>query len=102
MSRNILISNGTLFTMNNGEEPFKSSILVENGIVSGIFPGPCELPDVSDRTEVFNAEGLYVTPGFIDIHIHDECEDVRETVEFSLLRQGVTTALSGNCGLGTL
>jgi N-acyl-D-amino-acid deacylase len=102
LSENMLISNGTLFTMNRGEEPFKASVLIEHGSVSAIFrepPGPDELPG---DVEVFDAEGLYVAPGFIDIHIHDENEDARETVEFSMLRQGVTTALSGNCGLGTL
>jgi N-acyl-D-amino-acid deacylase len=102
LSENILISDGTLFTMNNGEEPFRASLLIEHGRVSGIFsepPGPGELPRCTD---VVDAEGFYIAPGFIDIHIHDEREDAREAVEFSMLRQGVTTALSGNCGLGTL
>jgi N-acyl-D-amino-acid deacylase len=102
LSENILISNGTLFTMNHGEEPFKASVSIERGRVSGIFSEPPRPDELPCGTEIFDAEGLYVAPGFIDIHIHDECEDARETVEFSMLRQGVTTALSGNCGLGTL
>jgi predicted amidohydrolase YtcJ len=64
LSENILISDGTLFTMNNGEEPFRASLLIEHGRVSGIFsepPGPGELPRCTD---VVDAEGFYIAPGF--------------------------------------
>ncbi len=46
-----------------------------------------------------DASGLVVSPGFIDMHTHDEERDDSSTQE-CLLRQGVTTILSGNCGSG--
>lgn len=48
---------------------------------------------------ILEAKGLVVSPGFIDIHTHDEEVGDTSTQE-CLLRQGVTTILSGNCGLG--
>jgi N-acyl-D-amino-acid deacylase len=43
---------------------------------------------------------MIVAPGFVDIHIHDEYLPSGDTVQQCLLRQGVTTALAGNCGSG--
>ncbi|MDO4561667.1 MAG: amidohydrolase family protein [bacterium] len=52
--------------------------------------------------EIIDAGGLCVAPGFIDIHMHDEEAGDGNTVELALLRQGVTTAIAGNCGSGPL
>lgn len=52
--------------------------------------------------EVVDAGGLCVAPGFVDTHMHDEEVDDGNTVELALLRQGVTTAIAGNCGTGPL
>lgn len=48
---------------------------------------------------VLDARGYSVVPGFIDIHAHGEKVEDGSTSE-CLLRQGVTTVLSGNCGIG--
>ncbi len=56
----------------------------------------------SEARRVLDASGLLVAPGFIDTHIHDEEIDDPDTVEQALLRQGVTTAIAGNCGSGPL
>jgi len=54
-----------------------------------------------DRTEcrrsIF-AKGLYVCPGFIDIHTHSDVSAIVYPGCDSTLRQGVTTHLIGNCG----
>ena len=49
---------------------------------------------------VLEAFGLLVSPGFVDTHMHDEELDDPGTIQKALLRQGVTTALAGNCGSG--
>ncbi len=46
------------------------------------------------------AGGLMVSPGFVDTHMHDEELEDPGTIQQALLRQGVTTALAGNCGSG--
>ena len=49
---------------------------------------------------VLEAFGLLVSPGFVDTHMHDEELDDPGTIQKALLRQGVTSALAGNCGSG--
>ncbi|MBU4284660.1 D-aminoacylase [Patescibacteria group bacterium] len=50
--------------------------------------------------KVINAEGLYLTPGFIDLNNHSDTYLTLFTMPGleSLLRQGITTILGGNCG----
>jgi len=49
-----------------------------------------------------SASGCIVSPGFIDSHMHDEQILDPHTIQKALLRQGVTTAIAGNCGAGPL
>ncbi len=52
----------------------------------------------SKAQKVINANGLYVVPGFIDVHTHtDRLIDSLTQVKNYLL-QGVTTVVGGNCG----
>ncbi|MFN3689772.1 MAG: N-acyl-D-amino-acid deacylase family protein [Fimbriimonadales bacterium] len=48
-------------------------------------------------TEV-NVEGLCVAPGFIDIHTHADFSLNHHPEQLSMLFQGVTTQVGGNCG----
>jgi N-acyl-D-amino-acid deacylase len=86
------------------DEPSVATLVIEEGRISAIIPGFIDPSDSSlpRGADFFDASGLYVAPGFIDIHIHDEYKDADHIAERSLLRQGVTTALFGNCGLGLL
>nr|WP_041075423.1 D-aminoacylase [Thermotoga caldifontis] len=47
---------------------------------------------------VINAKGMFVCPGFIDIHSHSDFSAFVNPFCESKLRQGVTTELVGNCG----
>ena len=57
-------------------------------------------PETPEARRVIEAEGLMIPPGFIDTHMHDEEMDDPHTTQQALLRQGVTTAIAGNCGSG--
>lgn len=46
-----------------------------------------------------DAAGCVVAPGFIDIHTHSDLELLADGRVESMLRQGVTTQVTGNCGL---
>lgn len=42
----------------------KGSILIENGMIKEINPTNF------DSDNILDANGLYISPGFIDVHIH--------------------------------
>ncbi len=48
--------------------------------------------------ETIEADGLVVSPGFIDIHTHSDVSLLVDPRAESLLHQGVTTEVVGNCG----
>jgi len=57
--------------------------------------------DEPDADEVIDARGLTVTPGFIDIHMHEDPVvngKIQNDIFNCMLRMGVTTVLGGNCG----
>lgn len=70
-------------------------LLIEADRIAGIGPG-CS-PRTQART--VKADGMLVLPGFIDIHTHSDFTlPVRPTAQ-ARIRQGVTTDVTGNCGL---
>jgi N-acyl-D-amino-acid deacylase len=55
---------------------------------------------ISDKAEnVIDAEGLCVSPGWIDVHMHADHTVLGNPLCESYIHQGVTTATMGNCGL---
>ena len=85
--RNALICDGT------GSEPFRADLRFENGTISDVGKNPGEdLP-------VYDAENLILAPGFIDIHAHSDLSLAAEPTAFGKISQGITTEISGNCGL---
>ncbi|MBP5675191.1 dihydroorotase [Candidatus Saccharibacteria bacterium] len=64
----MLIKNGTVVNPASPELSGKLDILVEDGRILAMEPG---IPEKAvDVDEVLNVEGLYVSPGFVDVHVH--------------------------------
>ncbi len=59
----LIIKNGILVS---SEATFKSNVLIKHGKIAGYVPAG-ELPEA---TNVYDAQGKYVLPGIIDIHVH--------------------------------
>ena len=77
----------------------KLNLFIENGKIIEISNNKLQ-GDV-----IIDADGLIVTPGFIDIHMHeddyDEKNDIFKINTFeNMVKMGVTTAIGGNCGAG--
>lgn len=47
-----------------------------------------------------DAEGLVVSPGFVDVHTHSDITLLVNPLAESAVRQGVTTQVFPNCGMG--
>lgn len=54
------------------------------------------------QPRVVDGNGLFVSPGFIDLHTHSDTPLTRPSTRSNLcyLTQGVTTVVTGNCGSG--
>jgi len=89
----IVIKNG-LIVDGTGRSGFVADIGIRSGVIS-------EIGEVTESgREVIDADGLVVSPGFIDPHTHYDaqiCWD-REVTPSSW--HGVTTVVLGNCGVG--
>jgi dihydroorotase len=74
----LLISNGHLIDPAAGENSGKN-VLIENGTVAAWL---AQNDGVPDGCEVFDASGLVVAPGFIDMHVHlrEPGEEHKETI----------------------
>ena len=58
------ITNGTIIT---GGKSFVGNVVLNDGVIEYVGT---ENPEVSADAEVIDAKGLYVAPGFIDMHTH--------------------------------
>ncbi|QQG42326.1 MAG: hypothetical protein HYW15_02305 [Candidatus Giovannonibacteria bacterium] len=94
MAFSILIKNGTVLD-GSGGAPYLADVGISaNRIV--------KIGNLSDEAaeQIIDATNLYVTPGFVDITNHSDVYGTLFSVpsQESLLRQGITTILLGNCG----
>ena len=89
----ILLRGGTVID-GTGRAAFAADIAVKDGKIAEVG----HLPR-ADAGSVVDCTGLTVTPGFIDIHRHADGAVFRPDFGEWELRQGLTTIVSGNCGL---
>jgi N-acyl-D-amino-acid deacylase len=92
MECDLLIKNGFIID-GTGRPGFYGNLAVSNGKILGLAPS---LDCNAKRT--IDATGLTVSPGFIDPHVHGELVVLSKNKFEEFLRQGVTTAINGNCG----
>ena len=94
MGSRLLITGGNIITPRKILEDH--SIVIENDKIAGIIPSKITI----DNCQSISADGLYVSPGFIDLHVHGgngsdfmdaTVEDIREIIRYHT--QGGTTGL---------
>ena len=90
----IIIKNGTIID-GTGNPKFAGDIAINEGKIS--FIGDLHNEHAHQEIDAF---GKYVTPGFIDVNNHSDAywRIFLDPALESLLYQGVTTIIGGNCG----
>ena len=78
----------------NGTPARAADVAVSDGRIAAVG-------DVQgEAARVIDAAGMVVTPGFIDVHSHDDVALLNSPGLDFKAAQGVTTVVCGNCGLG--
>ena len=92
MAHELVIRNGRIID-GTGAEARAGDLAIDDGIISAL--GKVE---GSGKREI-DADGLAVTPGFIDLHTHLDAQIGWDPEMTPISWHGVTTALMGNCGV---
>jgi N-acyl-D-aspartate/D-glutamate deacylase len=91
MNYDLIIKNGAIID-GSGAARFKADIGVKDGIIMTV--GRID----SDATEVIDAKGQVVSPGFIDGHTHMDAQVSWDPLGTCSVWHGITTVVMGNCG----
>jgi N-acyl-D-aspartate/D-glutamate deacylase len=71
-----------------------ADVAIRDGVVAEIGQG------LGPAQRVFDADGLLVTPGWVDIHSHYDGQALWDPLLETSSAHGVTTVVMGNCGVG--
>ncbi len=93
MSADLVIRNGTVVD-GTGGPPRRADVAVRDGAIIAVGE------EVGRGRRELDAEGLLVTPGFVDPHTHYDGQATWDPLLLPSSQHGVTTVLMGNCGVG--
>ncbi len=79
----------------SGQPSFVGDVAILDDTIVKVSQGG----DIPSGT-AFDATGLVLCPGFIDIHGHSELEVLKNPAMEPKVTQGITTEVAGNCGVG--
>jgi len=92
-AHDLIIRGGTVID-GTGSPARTADVAITEGIVT-------EVGRMSGAgTEELDADGLIVTPGLVDIHVHYDGQATWDTRLIPSAWHGVTTVVAGNCGVG--
>src|SRR5919112_976365 len=90
----LVIRGGTVVD-GTGEPARTADVAVDDGVVTEVGRVPA-----GDARRVIDADGLLVTPGFVDVHTHYDGQVTWDPLLTPSSWHGVTTVVMGNCGVG--
>ena len=93
MAYDLKITGGTLYD-GSGSQGFRGDL----GIRDGKLVAVGDAPDTA--SQVIDAEGRAVSPGFIDLHTHYAAQVMWDGMLSISPWHGVTSVVVGNCGFG--
>src|SRR6266576_1972188 len=94
MSKHQLIVRGGTVVDGTGSPARTADVAIDGGVITDVG----RIDDTAART--IDADGLLVTPGFVDIHAHYDGQASWGERMIPSSWHGVTTVVVGNCGVG--
>lgn len=91
----MLLIAGALIVDGTGAPGWQGELLIEGGRIAALGPALHVDATVPRR----DGRGLVLAPGFIDAHTHDDAALLTSPAMAPKLTQGVTTVVTGNCGI---
>ena len=87
-----VIRNATVIDGNGGASYVADVAISGTKIARVGAVGPCGCTEI-------DAKGLCLSPGFIDVHTHDDIQVLKDPEMLAKVSQGVTSVIVGNCGI---
>jgi N-acyl-D-amino-acid deacylase len=94
MGPDLVIRGGTVVD-GTRRDPFVADVVVRSGTIVAVEPGIA-----APGCRQIDADGLVVTPGFVDVHTHYDGQAIWSPHLSPSSQHGVTTVVIGNCGVG--
>lgn len=95
MKYDVVINQGRYFD-GTGKPSAIMSVAIKDGRIAKVSPTTF---DAQQADQVIDAEGMWITPGFLDTHTHYDAELLVSPSLSESVRHGVTTVMVGSCSL---
>ena len=94
MTHDLVVANGTVVD-GTGAPRRRADVAIDGDRITAVTePG-----DAGAAHRTIDAEGRYVTPGFVDLHSHLDAQIGWDPLMSSSCWHGVTSVVMGNCGM---
>jgi N-acyl-D-aspartate/D-glutamate deacylase len=93
----LIVSGGAVID-GTGAPARRADVGVRDGVIVAVEPDLRR--HAGPHTELIDASGRVVTPGFVDVHTHFDGQATWDDLLDPVTGHGVTTVLMGNCGVG--
>jgi len=103
MNQTVRFTDATVIDGGNSAR-YTADVVIEGDRITQVLPhnksfAKTDRSEPREAGQTIDARGLVLAPGFIDAHTHDDLALIRNPSMLMKVSQGVTTVITGNCGI---